>query len=139
MFVLIIGCGRLGSSLANELSRTGHNIVVVDRNREAFTLLSAEFSGFQVTGDGSDQEVLQEARVSEADIVAAVTDDDNVNLFIAQCARELYDVPDVLARVSDPLKGAIFEEMGLRVLSPTKISAQAFGRAIFKKDKDRNL
>lgn len=130
MFVLIIGCGRLGSSLANELSKTGHNIVIVDRNREAFNLLSIEFSGFKVTGDGSDQEVLQEARVSEADIVAAVTDDDNANLFIAQCARELYQVPDVLARVSDPVKGEIFQEMGLRVLSPTRISAEAFVREI---------
>lgn len=132
MFVLIVGCGRLGSNLANELSKAGHNIVIVDRNKEAFNLLSAEFSGFQVTGDGSDQEILVEAKISEADLVAAVTDDDNANLLIAQCARELYKVADVLARVSDPVKGAVFEEMGLRVLSPTKISAAAFSQEILR-------
>ncbi|RJP26180.1 MAG: TrkA family potassium uptake protein [Candidatus Abyssobacteria bacterium SURF_5] len=132
MYALIVGCGRLGSRLANQLSRAGHNVVVVDRVKEAFNLLSAEFSGFQVTGDASDQEVLKEAKIQEADLLAAVTDDDNVNLLIAQCARELYHVPKVLARVGDPLKGAIFQEMGLHILCPTTISADAFGAEILK-------
>jgi len=133
MFVLIVGCGRLGSRLANEMSKAGHNVVVVDKNKEAFTLLTAEFTGFQVTGDGSDHEVLAEAKISNADILAAVTDDDNTNLLIAQAARELFKVPDVLARVGDPVKGALFEEIGLRILCPTKISADAFGAEILRK------
>jgi trk system potassium uptake protein TrkA len=126
MFAVIVGCGRLGSHIAIELSKAGNNVVVIDRNKDAFSLLSSDFSGFQVTGDAIDWEILKNARADEADVIAAVTDDDNVNIMVAQVAREIFGVRRVFARVGDPLKGETFSKTGLSVLSPTTVAAKAF-------------
>ncbi|RJP71396.1 MAG: TrkA family potassium uptake protein [Candidatus Abyssobacteria bacterium SURF_17] len=132
MFVVIIGCGRLGSRLAIEASKGGMNVVVVDKNKRAFDLLTAEFSGFQVVGDASNQEVLRSAKISDADIVAAVTDNDNVNLMVAQAAKHLFGVGKVLARVTDPLKAEIYAQLGLKVLCPATVAADAIGAEMLK-------
>ena len=137
MFVVIVGCGRLGSHIASELSKLRHDVVVVDRSKDAFTLLSADFSGFQLLGDATEHETLRNARVSEADVVAAVTENDNANLMIAQAAREMFGVKRLLARVSDPLKGDIYRRLGLGILCPTTVSAEAFEAEILKKEVDR--
>jgi trk system potassium uptake protein TrkA len=135
VYVLIVGCGRLGSQIATNLSRSGSNVVVVDRNKEAFNLLSADFSGFQDVGDGTEQEVLRNAGVSDADVVAAVTDNDNANLMIAQVSKEIFGVKQVLARVGDPSKSKIYERLGVRVLSTTTVSAETFENEILRSRK----
>lgn len=132
MFVVVVGCGRLGSHIATELSKAGNNVVVVDRSKEAFDLLSSDFSGFQVIGDATEQEVLRDARIAEADVLSAVTDNDNDNLMVAQVAKEIFGVERVLARVSDPVKGEVYQKLGLRILCPTMISAEAFETEILK-------
>jgi trk system potassium uptake protein TrkA len=134
VFVVIIGCGRLGSHIASELSKLRHDVVVVDRNEEAFALLSADFSGFQLVGDGTEQEILRSARVGEADVLAAVTEDDNANLMIAQAAGEIFGVKRLLARVSDPVKGDIYRGLSLGILCPTIVSAEAFEAEILQKE-----
>jgi trk system potassium uptake protein TrkA len=134
VFVVIVGCGRLGSHIASELSKLRHDVVVVDRSKDAFRLLSSDFSGFQLLGDATEHETLRNARVEKADVVAAVTENDNANLMIAQAAREIFGVKRLLARVSDPMKGDIYRNLGLVILCPTTVSAEAFEAEILRQE-----
>jgi trk system potassium uptake protein TrkA len=82
-YIIIVGCGRLGSMLANQLSSLGSSVVVIDREETAFGYLSTEFSGFLVTGDAAELDVLRRARIDRADCLLAITQHDNVNLMVA--------------------------------------------------------
>lgn len=98
---VIIGCGRLGGYLAGALSESGYSVVVIDRDADRFGELPASFSGFTVEGNADEFATLQRAKVGSAQIFAAVTDSDSVNLMTAQIARRLYRVPSVASRVYD--------------------------------------
>ncbi len=102
-YVVIVGCGRLGSLLANRLSHLGSSVVVIDRDEAAFDELSSGFSGFRVIGDAAELEVLRQAKIDKADCLLAATPHDNLNLMVAQAARTVFGVPKVLARLFDPL------------------------------------
>jgi trk system potassium uptake protein len=82
-FILIVGCGRLGSRLANQLSRDGNSVVVIDKDETTFSNLSPDFSGFRVNGDATQMVVLKEAKLKKADVLIATTHEDNVNLMVA--------------------------------------------------------
>lgn len=125
-FIVIVGCGRLGGSLANRLSATGNRLVVIDRKEAAFDKLSTEFSGFRIAGDASELGVLRQAHTDDADFLFATTREDNVNLMVAQIARTVFKVPRVIARVYDPFRENIYSEFGIDTISPIKLSAQAF-------------
>ena len=125
-YVVIVGCGRLGSILANRLSVTGNQIVVVDVREGAFDKLSTEFSGYKVVGNAIEMRVLRDAQVGEADYVFAVTRIDNVNLMVAQIARRVFEVPRVVARVFDPARESIYREFGIETISPVKLTAEVF-------------
>lgn len=125
-YVIIVGCGRLGSILANRLSGLGNSVVVIDRDNAAFGNLSTEFSGFQVTGDAAELAVLRQAKMDKAQCVLAITSCDNVNVMVAQVARTVFGVPKVMARVNDPSREAVFREFGIETICPTSLSAAAF-------------
>jgi trk system potassium uptake protein TrkA len=125
-YIIIVGCGRLGSILANHLSRRGSSVVVVDRDIAAFDQLSTEFSGFRVTGDAAELAVLRQAKIEKADCLLAVTRHDNVNLMVAQVASEVFQVPKVVARVFDPSREAVYGEFGIETICPTSLSAEGF-------------
>jgi trk system potassium uptake protein TrkA len=129
-YILIVGCGLLGSMLANRLSASGCNVVVVDRDEAAFQNLNIEFSGFQVTGDAAELAVLRRAKIQEADCVLATTRHDNVNLMVAQVARAIFGVPKVLARVFDPSREEVYRQFGVETISPTMLTAEAFESAL---------
>jgi len=120
-FVLVVGCGRLGSYLASTLSRDGHSVVVVDSREQAFEELSADFSGFKIEGDATEFEVLRAAKAEKADIVIAATDRDNVNLMIAQIARKVFGVDKVVARIFEMKRDAVCQDLGVEVVCPTTI------------------
>ena len=126
LYVIIVGCGRLGSILANRLSSAGHRVVVVDRRESAFDKLSNEFSGFQIVGDASEMAILRAARIEQADHVFAATTEDNLNLMVAQVAKVIFRVPNVVARVYDPTRESIYSEFGIDTISPTQLSSDAF-------------
>jgi len=123
--MVVVGCGRLGSLLASHLSNAGHNVVIVDAREAAFDQLSAEFSGFTVVGDATEMGVLEQSRIHRADCLLAVTDQDNINLMVAQVARTMFEVSTVIARVYDPTREAIYKEFGIDTISPTQLSADA--------------
>ena len=125
-YIVIVGCGRLGAFLANRLSGAGHSLVVIDSRETSFQGLSSEFSGFRVTGDGTEFAVLKEAKTNQADVVVACTREDNVNLMVSQVARQIFHVPTVLARVFDPERGQIYQELGVETICPTIIAGDVF-------------
>ena len=129
-YVVIVGCGRLGSLLASQLSSLGSSVVVIDRDQAAFDNLSTEFSGFTVTGDAAEMDVLRRAKAHQADCLLAVTRHDNVNLMVAQVARSIYKVPKVIARVLDPAREAVYRQFGIETICPTELSAETFLHAL---------
>lgn len=130
MRIVILGCSRLGAQLAIRLDAKEHQVTVLDRDGAAFARLGADFKGQRVVGDGLDTDVLLEAGVSEADAFVACTAGDNRNLTACQFARELFGVEKVISRVSDPLRGQIYAEMGLLTVSPTVFGADLLHDAL---------
>jgi trk system potassium uptake protein len=130
LYIVIVGCGRLGSQLANQLSRVGHSVVVIDREETTFQNLSPDFSGFRIEGDATHLEVLKAAKLEGADIFFATTREDNVNLMVAQVARKIFDVPHVLARVFDPKREEVFAQLGIETICPTSVAAEMFLLAV---------
>ena len=131
-YVIVVGCGRLGSLLANRLSSLGSSVVVIDREEAAFENLSTEFSGFRVTGDAAELAVLRQARIDKAKCLLAITSHDNVNLMVAQVAQTVFGIPQVIARVYDPSREAVYREFGIETICPTNLSATAFLSALSK-------
>ncbi|MEW6669431.1 MAG: TrkA family potassium uptake protein [Thermodesulfobacteriota bacterium] len=123
---MIVGCGRLGSHLANQLSHVGHSVVVIDAEEATFNDLSPDFSGFRVQGDATQMAVLREAKLKRADVFFATTHEDNVNLMVAQVARKVFQVPHVLARVFDPMRQQVFDRLGIETICPTSVAAEMF-------------
>lgn len=113
MKVIIVGCGRVGSTIARELSTRGNDVIVIDRRAEAFRRLRDNFPGRTITGIGFDREVLLEAGVDPECAVIAVTNGDNSNILIARVARELFRVEKVVARIYDPRRAAIYARLGI--------------------------
>ena len=129
-YVVIVGAGRLGSILANRLSRLGSSVVVVDRDGAAFDNLSTEFSGFRITGDAAELSVLRQAKLDKADCVLVTTQYDNVNLMVTQVAKTVFQVPRVMARVVDPSRKVLYHEFGVETICPTGLAVDAFLHAL---------
>lgn len=113
MRVVVMGCGRVGASLADALSRLGHQVSIIDRDKDAFRRLSSEFSGERILGMGFDREVLLRAGIEGADAFAAVSSGDNSNIISARVAREMFGVQRVVARIYDAKRAAVYERLGI--------------------------
>jgi len=111
--VVIMGCGRVGSSLANELESAGHSVAIIDQSRDAFRRLGSNFQGTTVTGVGFDRDTLVEAGIEKAEAFAAVSNGDNSNILAARVARETYGVKNVVARIYDPGRAEIYQRLGI--------------------------
>jgi trk system potassium uptake protein TrkA len=123
MYVIIVGCGRVGSQLAKLLSNEGHNVVVIDNNPASFDRLGGTFNGLTMVGNGFDLELLKQVGIEKADCLCAVTNGDNTNLISAQVAKKIFKVPKVLARVYDPQRAHIYAALGLDIISGTTLFA----------------
>jgi trk system potassium uptake protein TrkA len=121
MKIVIVGCGRIGSKLAHDLSLSGHHVTVIDTNPAAFERLGPGFKGEKITGVGFDRDVLVRAGIERADAFAAVTSSDEANITVARLARQMFRVPRVVARVYEPGKAKIYRRLGLQTISPTEL------------------
>ena len=130
LYVIIIGCGRLGSYLANSLSHDGHSVVVIDLKHSALESLSVDYSGFRMEGDATEIDLLKQAKIDKADFFIATTGDDNVNLMVAQVAKKLFKVPRVMARVFQPKRVKTYLDLGIETVCPTSIAADLLLKAI---------
>ena len=117
MHVIVVGCGRVGSTIARELAAEDHDVVVVDRRSEAFRRLGSDFAGRTLTGIGFDRDLLQSAGITEHSAVLAVTSGDNSNILIARVARETFGVQRVVARIYDPKRAVIYERLGIATVA----------------------
>src|SRR4051812_19081397 len=125
-----MGCGRVGSSLAASLDRLGHEVAVIDKDRQAFRRLSAEFSGRQVVGQGFHREVLVEAGVERAQAFAAVSSGDNSNIISARVARETFGIERVVARIYDAKRAAVYERLGIPTVATVPWSTDRLMRML---------
>jgi len=119
MRVVIVGCGRVGGGLAAGLAAAGDVVAVIDKDPKAFERLGEDFTGQAVEGIGFDRDVLERAGVARADALVAVTGGDNSNVVAARVARDAYRVPRVIARIHDPRRAALYEELGIVTVSDT--------------------
>lgn len=123
MHTVILGCGRVGATLALMLEDAGHSVAVIDRDREAFRRLGQRFKGKTILGIGIDEDVLKKAGIERARAFAACTSGDNSNIMSAQIAKVKYKVPRVIARIYDPLRAEAYKELGIDTISPTLLGA----------------
>lgn len=129
--VVIVGCGRVGSTLANDLAREGHEVAIIDISRRAFDRLEQNFSGQAILGSGIDQEILEQAGAEKADCFISVTNGDNRNIMSAQVAQEIFKIPRVMTRIYDPIRERVYREIGLYTFCPTVVGA-AIARTFFE-------
>ena len=122
MNIIITGCGKVGSRFAQILSEDGHDVVIVDNDKDAFKALGPDFNGMTVTGVPIDQDVLKQAGIENADAFAAVSPDDNVNIMACQVAKEIFKVPRVIARIYNPEREHVFHQFGLDTICPTNLT-----------------
>jgi trk system potassium uptake protein TrkA len=130
VFVVVVGCGRVGSALARELADEGHDVSVVDESAEAFERLGDGFPGTFVEGPALEVSVLEAAGIERADAFVAATNGDNTNIVIAQVAQDRYHVPCVVVRVLDPYRAKFYEARGLTTICPTATAISLIGAAV---------
>ena len=129
--VIVVGCGRVGSSLADMLSDAGANVCVVDWRAEAFNNLGRDFNGSTVQGIGYDEDILVKAGVEDCDVVAAVTQSDNANLMVTEVASRLYGVPHVIARLYNHDHERAYMQLGIDyVCGTTLVAEEMFSKAL---------
>lgn len=130
MKIVILGCGRVGATLATMLDQAGHQVSVIDYSNEAFRRLDPKFGGETLIGNGVDEEILVRAGIKDADAFAAVTNGDNRNIMASQIAKEIFNVKKVVCRIYDPIRESTYHELGLDTISPTIIGAQMMFEAL---------
>ncbi|QTA37481.1 TrkA family potassium uptake protein [Thermosipho ferrireducens] len=119
LYIVIVGCGRVGANIASMASTAGHNVVVIDKVENAFENLSVEYTGFTILGDATERDVLAQAKVDKADLVLVLTDDDNTNYLVSMACKYYFAVQNVISRVYEPDNVMLFQESGIKVVSPT--------------------
>jgi trk system potassium uptake protein TrkA len=126
--IVIMGCGRVGSTLAHNLQARGHSLAIIDQNPDAFRRLGVHFSGLTVTGIGFDRSVLIEAGIERADAFAAVSSGDNSNIISARLARETFGVRRVVARIYDQKRAEVYERLGIPTVATVRWTADRIVR-----------
>src|SRR5664280_1390029 len=125
MKIVIVGCGRVGSTLAQNLDEDGHDVIIFDIRTAAFDRLPETFKGAAIRGDGTDEEVLRRAGVKGADIFLSLTEGDNRNIMAAQVATENLGIPRVIAKINDPVRAAAYAELGVVTVCRTNLMVDA--------------
>ncbi len=123
MNIVILGCGRVGSTLARLMFKDGHNVTIVDLQSEAFRRLGTKFKGNRIVGNGIDEDVMKRAGIENADVFVAVSQGDNRNIMAAQIAKHVFGVPKVVARIYDPVRADRYRQLGITTLCTTTIAS----------------
>jgi trk system potassium uptake protein TrkA len=128
--IVIMGCGRVGSTLAHILEDQGHSVAIIDHDRDAFRKLRSGFRGKRIVGVGFDQDVLTEAGIEEADAFAAVSSGDNSNVISARVVRESFGVERVVARIYDPRRAEVYQRLGIPTVATVRWTADQMLRRL---------
>ncbi len=130
MHIVIMGCGRVGSTLAYILEDQGHSVAIIDQDRDAFRKLRSGFKGKRIVGSGFDQDVLVEAGIEQADAFAAVSSGDNSNVISARVVRESFGVERVVARIYDPRRAEVYQRLGIPTVGTVRWTADQMLRRL---------
>jgi trk system potassium uptake protein TrkA len=130
MKALVVGCGRVGSSVARELDSSGWEVTAIDEREEALSRLGEDWGGGFVVGHGMDDALLRAAGIGEADAVVVATNGDNTNIVVGQVAQKKYDVECVVVRILDPARAEFYASRGLRTVCPTSSAVSVLGEAV---------
>lgn len=130
MHIVIMGCGRVGSTLASILEDLGHTVAIIDQDPEAFRKLRAGYHGSKITGIGFDRDVLIEAGIEKAGAFAAVSSGDNSNVIAARVVRESFDVQRVAARIYDPRRAEVYQRLGIPTVATVRWTADQMLRRL---------
>ncbi|MGL5206170.1 MAG: potassium channel family protein [Acidaminococcaceae bacterium] len=123
MYITIVGCGRLGSTLAENLSTAGYDIAIIDRNAKNLEMLGSGFNGLRVKGVEFDNDILIEAGIKNTACLIAATPFDNINITVALVAQKIFHVPRTIAKINDPQKKHIYDSLGIETINPIELSA----------------
>lgn len=121
--VLIIGCGRLGASIANTFSDKNMSVTIIDIQKDSFRKLSPSFLGLLMEGDGMDMDILEESNIRKADVVIVVTDNDNINILVSQIAKNIFEVEEVIIRLYDHEKECVCRDSNINTIFPALLSS----------------
>ena len=130
MHIVVMGCGRVGSSLAHRLERLDHSLAVIDQDPNAFRRLGEEFAGARIKGMGFDRDTLIAAGIEQASAFAAVSSGDNSNIIAARVARETFGVQNVVARIYDPKRAEVFERLGIPTVATVPWATNRLMKAV---------
>ncbi|MGI8333159.1 potassium channel family protein [Actinomadura scrupuli] len=130
MHIVIMGCGRVGSTLAHSLEDRGHSVAIIDQSPEAFRRLRGGFKGRRVTGFGFDRDVLVEAGIEQASAFVAVSSGDNSNIISARVARETFGIDNVVARIYDPRRAEVYQRLGIPTVATVRWTADQMLRRL---------
>ena len=123
MKVVILGCGRIGSTIATTMSREGHDVTIIDQNPDSFRRLANDYAGKKITGNGIDEDTLRGADLDQADAFVAVTNGDNRNIMSVQMAKVRFNVPKVVARIYDPIRAYAYADLGVETICTTCVGS----------------
>jgi trk system potassium uptake protein len=126
----VIGCGRVGSSVALALARDGWEVTAVDETEEALNRLGESWEGGFVVGHGMDLDVLREAGIEDADAVVISTNGDNTNLVVGQVAQKRFEIPTVVVRILDPARADLYSSLGMNIVCPTQSAISELTAAV---------
>ena len=139
MFILIVGCGRVGSSVARAMLHEGHEVSCLDEDPESHARLEVglekaweDLGGRFTVGAGLETDALVAAGIEEADAFIASTDGDNTNIVIAQIAKRKFNVPTVIARILDPLRAEWYEKQGVNTVCPTRVAIEMLEKEVLE-------
>lgn len=130
---LIVGCGRLGASLANIFSEKEENVLIIDNSKDSFRKLSPSFTGLTIVGNAIDFNVLKEAQIDKVTTIICVTDYDSTNIMTAQIAKSMYHVENVIIRLYDPERACTYQDMGFETILPAILSTAEITKRLDKK------
>ena len=135
-YTIIIGCGRLGVSLATEIYDFDSDVLVIDVDEKAFQNLPSNFGGLTLTSNGTDIDTLEKANIQNATSLICVTNDDNVNIMASLIAKELFNVKKVIARVYLPERESVYRDLGVETICPTRLSVKAIQNLLVENDNE---
>ena len=130
MKLIVIGCGRVGSTIAKRFASEDWDVTAVDENETALSRLGENWTGGFIVGHGMDTAVLRQAGIEEADAVVVATDGDNTNLIIGQVAQKRFGIECTVVRILDPARAEFYRERGLRTICPTSTAIDALSEAV---------
>jgi trk system potassium uptake protein len=134
---IVIGCGRVGSQVAKNLDGAGWDVVAIDENEEVLNRLGENWNAGFLVGHGMDLDVLRRAGIEDAEAVVISTNGDNTNLVVGQIAQRRFNVPCVIVRILDPARAALYEDLGLQIICPTKTATETLTNRVLESAGER--